>query len=98
MKQRIISKQLDELSRKGRGRLSFWLDNFRVKNPPLLDDRGFAYPKTLALLTIGQMIEFLVDHKVDWYQDGFFNSGTKDMAEHLCDSLWIAVKKILEEK
>lgn len=76
------------------------------------DDYESIYPKELALplLSIGQMIEFLVINgrpiKVDRYRDwhifdasdgDVFLTWDKDIFPELCDALWEAVKHVLNE-
>lgn len=97
MKQYITYEQLNQLSHQGKQKLHEWLQNRQEWTPdprPILID--------WVTLTIGQMIEFLDDHGVDYY-DAFVkewkSDGMEDRypASELCDALWNAVKDVLEK-
>jgi len=85
MKQHITPKQHDELSHKGAVRLGEWCVK-RNYNP--------------LLLSIGQMIEFLEDHHLEWAY--LVAEGGNDGSVYrryyrgeLCDALWEAIKEVL---
>ena len=87
MKQHITVKQLDELEEKEK--LEKWCFRKRYFNSRI--------PERLVmpLLSIGQMIEFLYEHKYDYGDVDFltFDDSTPD----ICDALWEAVKEVLEQ-
>ena len=110
MKKEITQKQLNELSKKGKERLWKWckeklylsLDMSKpitLYHPDGKDNSSYKLP----LLSIGPMIEFLLDHdKLDGDEDGrpvlpvyrdIHSSGSGDM---ICDALWEACKEILK--
>ena len=91
MKQHITAKQANEMNEKGRKELLVWLKK---------DDR-YGYPDNCLMapsihnvseITIGKMIEFLGDS---------YNQHISPLAwrgdVELCDSLWEAVKEVLEK-
>lgn len=89
MKQHITTKQLNELSKKGKERLRVWQrERGLITNSYwYLNRKGFGLP------SIGQMIEFL-------YNKGFkgeLNDAINLKAEGLCDALWEACKEILND-
>lgn len=111
MKQHISITQLNELSEKGKERLRKWykpVDGDLVYKP---DDRSemfwgmsreASWGDTLPLLSIGQMIQFLQEHKVDWINEvftvdygGYISYANKD--NNLIDDLWELVKDVLEK-
>jgi hypothetical protein len=49
-----------------------------------------------VFMTIGQMIEFLDEHRHDWFQQAFPTYYTKLVVGDLCDALWTAIKEVLE--
>ena len=65
---------------------------------PALSGTEDDYGDDLPLLSIGQMIEFLGD---DWYFEVFTANDIGDVLKsydgELCDSLWEAVKEVLEK-
>lgn len=80
MRQHISIKQLKELSDKGTHRLNEWTTKaayFKVGDN--------------MLLTIGQMIEFLLDNKLD-LRDRY------SVNRNFCNELWDDVKEILENE
>jgi len=89
MKQHITVKQLNELSEKGKKRLRKWWDK----------DEQYVKHYPLPLLSIGQMIEFLV--KNDAFDDNWQGSVILpcrfDEINKLCDALFSAVKEVLEK-
>ena len=98
MKQHITPKQLNELSEKGRERLRKWAyyEGQRSRGCDLFTDGKYAntiqgstnfdVDKHYPLLSIGQMIEFLVDGCIHL-----------PLNDELCDELWDSVKKVLDE-
>lgn len=92
MKQHITEEQLDELSSKKRNVLhKVWRNNGQVVN--LLNHTD---------INIGTMIEFLGDEikclefEVDmWFLNSDYE-GIKSNERELCDTLWQAVKEVLE--
>lgn len=88
MKQHITVEQLNELSVAAKSNLREWSK-----------DKGY-----IPLPSIGQMIEFLGEHQmvsINQYQDGWevYKKENKDpYHEELCDSLWEAVKQVLEKE
>ena len=111
MKQHITVEQLEELSEKGRERLTAFFN----KNPitgeiPKSDFQWGIYP---SQLTIGQMIEFLVDHATEYsypvallehddgkmkpfYQPEWINGVLLD--DSFVENLWEATKEVLERE
>lgn len=91
MKQHIVAKQLDELSERAMVKYS---DCFLKKNYDSING--------MALLSIGQMIEFLGNRWLDkidpLYRNHpvYANQQTPNNDE-LCDALWEAVKEELEK-
>lgn len=91
MKQRITVEQFNQLSKIGKEKLRQYFDA-RFKTT-----REAMY--LLDFPTIGQMIEFLDEHKkgswinvfVDWDMEQIQNQN------NVCDALWEAVKEILEK-
>ena len=87
MKKHISEEQMSELSDKGINKLAKWNNGrYLAKN-----------------LSIGQMIEFLGD---DWWErphDCSLNYSSDvwscdfDTNDYLCDSLWQAVREVLNE-
>lgn len=122
MKQYIAVEQLNGLSDSGKEKLREWwkfnqsmadwyFDGEFVR--AVLDDVGKvrAVVEGYPLLSIGQMIEFLVgvygkrvdlDQYKDWNNpDADWRVEAKHMTymdKELCDALWQATKEILEEK
>lgn len=113
MKQNITSEQLNELSEKGKDRLSeWWTSHYYGKELPenvecsAYDTEAYISSPLCEygvepLLSIGQMIEFLSDHDRDWHYE-IEQWGLNDVCEmpdveELCDSLWEAVKEVLED-
>jgi len=83
MKQHITKVQLNELSGKGKVRLFKWIT-----------EKGYARNLDVEpnpLLSIGQMIEFLVDSDYIMMDDFDFDDN------ELCDTLWQATKEELEK-
>ena len=110
MKQNITSKQLNELSDKGKKTIRKWADD----KVGIFDDYvlGRKPSEWLPLLSIGQMIEFLDGHQEDidddmmtlgfpWFRvyssNGAETLGIKWKGE-LVDALWKACKEVLNEK
>ncbi len=110
MKQHITTKQLNELSEKGKERFyshfmkkifNLELSDIRVKEkgkkrrmPTDWSDANVQ--EDTFLLSIGQMIEFLgEDINNIWYLGGWSVGGS--FQSELCDALWEAVEEILEK-
>lgn len=108
MKQHIAVDQLNELSQKQR----LALRKYMLKDwaRPMVNKKGESIhaeiPTEDYLLSIGQMIEFLVEktnHKFDdiLYEGTnwavYYGYGSTKRIE-LCDALWEAVKKVLNGK
>lgn len=101
MKQNISITDLNELSDTGKERLREWWDkklpyesakNLTETSQWLSEQVGnMVKLKHLPLLSIGQLIEFLLDHGEN-LRDRFY------MREDFCDELWGDVKEILEAK
>lgn len=98
MKQEITREQYHELSDAAKLKLRKWFNN------PIVDKWKLS---TALALSIGQMIELLNEHQeyqfhifrrtLDWKVIvGDFQYG-KVLGEELCDSLWEAVKEVLEK-
>lgn len=114
MKQHITVKQLEELSEKGKERLVEWMYSLMPQPTkgscyilPTDNDNQISF-----FMTIGQMIEFLLDQKKVFTgydslceTNGFhlhLNYGIEiffnDAGEkEFCDALWEAVKEVLEK-
>jgi len=101
MKQNITVTQLQELSDTARDKLTFYLESTGTLHGDYRDNDFCEH------VNIGQMIEFLDDHK-RFYTIGksiirneFVLSqgdGVEYIDIELCDVLFEAVKKLLEEK
>ncbi len=104
MKLYINQEQLNELSEKSKGKLIDWLfrNKHLVMTEHLNDIPGDDFyseveDKYNILLSIGQMIEFLVDNESDWVKTDMGDIGAIEwVTEILCDHLWEAVKEVLE--
>lgn len=110
MKQLITNEQFLELSEENRDKLlqAIGKDSYAAKN-----DVGGAYCRSHMWFTIGQMIEFLNEDiylKIEKIHPGSHwqwfiskdnkNLGIIGMQENryeLCDSLWEAIKEVLEK-
>jgi len=111
MKQHITTKQLDELSEKGKKR--FW--NNRTDGAPPPPDLDVQH---LPLLSVGEMIQFLVEKQDKdwrdlhiemihdlWRVGSCYDEDREDgkwkfqgyEKEELVDILWEAVKEVLEK-
>ena len=101
MKQHITTGQLDELSENSWRKLVDWSAEKELQPTTELGKR------IEPLLSIGQMIEFLVEH-INKLEDDNFQTGhslirnydwfSADKPRELCDALWLAVKGVLNEK
>lgn len=98
MKQHITNEQLEELSGKAYDRavVDYWPEARIERTNQDLEPEDF---------NIGQMIEFLDEHDYNWCWEAFEDVGVPDDShivrvekERLCDSLWEAVKEVLEKK
>lgn len=124
MKQRITIEQLNELSLKGKNKLRLWwkpvdgdLFYTGVVDGIYGDTGDFATDYTsedLPLLSIGQMIEFLVDHNykfdvcsyhlmihcgsVTSIDSIFLKAMGDNKYQEIADVLWSAVKELLENE
>lgn len=118
MKQNISIKQLNELTLEQKEILRKW---WKPKKNDLVCDGQYNLNKdnndywedkddVLPLLSIGQMIEFLDDNKIDWsIIDGWFGIGywvdwdgadfweKKYDNKELCDALWDSCKEVLNK-
>ena len=82
MKQHISPKQLDELSEKGKRKLNKWYKKYEWETiPGSTDGDGYSEGVYLEpLLSIGQMIEFLDEHRiVDLHIYADFPAANKDV-------------------
>lgn len=112
MKQNITEEQLNELSQKQKLNLfTWWSSNYHLK--PVPESQGKYLYGNNMLLSIGQMIEFLNEHlkrnmfiyqvykqtqvplQTKWKVQNEINEPS-DI--ELCDTLWKAVKDILEKE
>ena len=100
MKQHITVEQLNQLSEKGKEKLREWWEKDIVevdeskKQPEMI---CFGY-KDLPLLSIGQMIEFLIENnKLEGEEYGrpALPTYNHDWEKYICDDLWEAVKEAL---
>lgn len=102
MKQHITKEQFGELSEEGQVRLRAWVNECRWVSVPLGKVYLDYYP--MPLLSIGQMIEFLDEHRDEldqpWWKQFFtWDYGTVDGYDgEFCDALWEAVKQVLEKE
>lgn len=94
MKQRITPQQYDELNKDSRDKLAKWVISKGGKT---------SYDHVLS---IGQMIEFLVEHDIDWINELYWITGKDGLApqfvkgfgdKELCDALWELIKGALEK-
>jgi len=92
MKQYPTIKQIDELSKKGKEALWQW----RIKQK-IDGTYQWGRFKTLPLLSIGQMIEFLEESQVGEGGEVLIEWSEAYGDEELCDALWLAVKEVLEK-
>lgn len=114
MKQHISLSDLNQLSDKGKERLWEWdLKTKTIEaNKFGAIYTQWRTDENLPLLSIGQLIQFLDEHEffVDFVLKQFhpqncwvvrymwFDKEKEFVAEELCDSLWMAVKDILEKE
>lgn len=109
MKQHITSDQLNELSDKAKNKLWKMAEphdyEFNEMGANVCNRCGNFqsipdFPgKCLPLLSIGQMIEFLVDNNSPMIKNDMGTIGSFEWvagSEELCDDLWEAVKEVLE--
>jgi len=97
MKQHITKKQLNELSEKGKKRLSDYADR---KNMEGQESGIYWYTRYLPLLSLGPMIEFLSKEGINidlCFPEEFFINEQRYETKELCDALFEAVKEILEK-
>lgn len=100
MKQHISVEDLQQLSDKGKGRLIEWWASHQFSTCEIYREskNSARYP----LLSIGQLIEFLEEKDNFWYQSFWMINNEEDLfvqkgyVSELCDSLWEAVKEVLE--
>ena len=108
MKQHISISDLEQLSKKGKERLRKWTKSRDYRLPIGVNAKTGNIKFTLPLLSIGQMIEFLDEQLYfDFFErfvkthDGEWNYEDDNLLSHnykeLCDSLWQAVKEVLEK-
>jgi hypothetical protein len=111
MKQRITQEQLDTLSDQQRYRYATWCDPKDELDWPW-SSHGVIRKGKLPLLTIGQLIEFIVDHtkergwlhiqtpseRCGWRIECKYVDFDEDDTLELVDALWSAVKVILSEE
>lgn len=111
MKQHITPKQLQELSEPAKARLRDWWKpeqgdyytdgffkafmNYEIYHIFTAGSTPAPAP-FLPLLSIGQMIEFLDEHDELLYCEEISHHITWEEDEELCDTLWEAVKTVLE--
>lgn len=99
MKQHITVNQLNGLSQKGLNKLKDWIQK---KESKLIIKKFGSFPPAIVptttsneliadFMTIGQMMEFLLDNKIDLRD--VYNCDRK-----FCNQLWDDVKKVLEDK
>jgi hypothetical protein len=106
MKQHITVKQLDKLDEKEKLQLRKWWEKHkkdeyilasRICKEHILGSGEKVYVDIhgwqLPLLSIGQMIEFIVDYGENWRLDGALTGAVINP----CDDLWEDVKEILEK-
>ena len=111
MKQKITVEQLNELSDKGKKKLFKWAlkkkyyyyhgPSQSVTPDGAVINKDYEKYCVMDNLSIGQMIEFLVENKwinsdVEIFTVGELNP-TFSWQDNLCDSLWIVMKEILEK-
>lgn len=102
MKLYITVEQLNELTDKGKKKLILWVTKLTIPNYSSFEGIMISNPdlKDKALLSIGQMIQFLgKDYKYTVITR--FGDQERDITEvvepdKLCDCLWEAVKEILK--
>ncbi len=82
VKQHITVKQLNELTESANKKLVRWIKKRKYYN--------FYATSEGRLLSIGQMIEFVIDHNEIWRLE-IVTAGLPSM----CDDLWEAVKEKL---
>lgn len=94
MKQNITKEQLHELSEKARENLAEWHVE-RNKLPPLM-----PFPLDDLLLSIGEMIEFLVEHEDYWtvVKSGRIGRSSMKKRKEIVNALWAIIKEILENE
>ena len=87
--------QLNELSDAGKNRLKEATDKMLID----LDmyTNGALTVISLPLLSIGQMIEFLIDHNSSRWDGKNMWFSMKEDKKEVCDALWEAVKSVLEK-
>ena len=98
MKQHITVKQLNQLSEKGKKKLLEWERKKRYDNFDDYAERVGKEPSTLSTLSIGQMIEFLIEHNKEKESNAIWiNWDDKSLGCFTCDEYWELVKKVLDK-
>ena len=107
MKQNITTKQLNELSLKGKKSLEKWYRE--VKGVDYINSQEILVGDIfLPLLSIGHLIEFLYKNVNDRISVGISKKNgsyiskdnfmmSSDIKDELVDSLWESVKEVLNE-
>lgn len=100
MKQYITLKQLRGLDIVQRYKLFEWMALKGYGKQIKEDITSTQDHWQVELLSIGQMIEFLIDQKIDMFykSESHLNELSWPTSQELCDSLWVAVKENLNEK
>ena len=109
VKQNITPKQLDELSDKGKEKLRGWIwhngkPRYSTETTPFHSNGDEIYDSSVAalpLLSIGQMIEFLLKETPRpplFYEKNIIPwSMHWEKKDELCNALWEACKEILND-
>lgn len=104
MKQHITPEQINELSFKAKKAYEEWYkSHFDIWSNRIYvyEDENGVTQSDLPLLSIGQMIEFLYDHrpikgnKTCYLPESFGDEYGLPYPEEMCDDLWEAVKEKL---
>ena len=91
MKKKLNAKRLNELSEKAKDKLWLYLTRDQLETRKIFHDNRYKYLKDFGgRMTIGSMIEFLIDHS---NSNDYRVVADKDLLERL----WEEIRGILEE-
>lgn len=107
MKQHITLKQLNELTEEKKEKLrEWWIKSEHAFNKGYWfdsedrDEDDDPKKKMILgdpLLSIGQIIEFLIERDMGYEIGNYFNTDIIEQEQELCDYLWEVVKEVLND-